>query len=64
MVEDFLTQIENTYSDASYQRIVRAYYFAKTAHKGQLRHSGEEYFIHPVAVASILVELGLDCDTI
>ncbi len=64
MVEDFLTQIENTYSDTSYQRIVRAYYFAKTAHKGQLRHSGEEYFIHPVAVASILVELGLDCDTI
>ena len=64
MVEEFLTQIENSYSDASYQRIVRAYYFAKTAHKGQLRQSGEEYFIHPVAVASILVELGLDCDTI
>ncbi len=64
MIEDFLNQIENTYSDASYQRIVRAYYFAKTAHKGQLRHSGEEYFIHPVAVASILVDLGLDCDTI
>lgn len=64
MVEEFLTQIENSYSDASYQRIVRAYYFAKTAHKGQLRQSGEEYFIHPVAVANILVELGLDCDTI
>ena len=64
MIEEFLTQIENSYSDASYQRIVRAYYFAKTAHKGQLRQSGEEYFIHPVAVASILVELGLDCDTI
>ena len=64
MIEDFLTQIENTYSDASYQRIVRAYYFAKSAHKGQLRHSGEEYFIHPVSVATILVELGLDCDTI
>lgn len=64
MIEDFLTQIENTYSDSSYQRIVRAYYFAKTAHKGQLRHSGEEYFVHPVSVATILVELGLDCDTI
>ncbi len=64
MEEDFLIKIQSQYAEGSLERIQRAYYFAKTAHKGQKRQSGEEYFVHPCAVAEILVDLGLDADTI
>ena len=38
----------------------RAFLVAKEAHTGQLRKSGEEYITHPVAVAAILAEFGLN----
>ena len=44
--------------------IQRAYEVAAKAHEGQLRKSGEPYITHPVAVAKILAELGLDRATI
>jgi GTP pyrophosphokinase len=44
--------------------IERAFEIARTAHKGQLRKSGEEYITHPVAVSQILAELGLNETTI
>ena len=37
---------------------------AVTAHEGQLRSSGEAYITHPLAVATILAELGMDNETI
>lgn len=42
----------------------RAYIFAMKMHSGQKRESGEPYFSHPVAVASILTEYKLDAATI
>ncbi len=44
----------------SLELIAKAYRFAAAAHEGQLRRSGEPYLVHPVAVAVILAELGLD----
>lgn len=44
--------------------IEKAYYFAKKAHEGQFRKSGEPYFIHPIAVANILADMELDIETI
>ena len=44
--------------------VERAYLVAKGAHAGQLRKSGEEYITHPVAVAEILAQLGLNEATI
>ncbi len=41
-------------------RIETAYRLAEQAHAGQLRKSGEPYVTHPLAVAHIVVELGLD----
>ena len=38
----------------------RAFNAADKAHSGQLRKSGEPYITHPVAVAQILIELGMD----
>ena len=45
-------------------KIVSAYEFAAKAHANQFRSSGEPYITHPVAVSYILLELGMDTDTI
>ncbi|HEX9664868.1 MAG TPA: HD domain-containing protein, partial [Patescibacteria group bacterium] len=44
--------------------IKRAFKFADEAHQGQKRLSGEPYFIHPSAVATILAEMKADQPTI
>ena len=45
-------------------KITEAYYYADKLHEGQMRQSGEPYISHPVAVARIVAELGLDTDSI
>ncbi|MDO5125933.1 MAG: bifunctional (p)ppGpp synthetase/guanosine-3',5'-bis(diphosphate) 3'-pyrophosphohydrolase [Ruminococcus sp.] len=45
-------------------KIVSAYELAEKYHHGQKRESGEPYITHPLAVAYILLELGIDTDTI
>lgn len=45
-------------------KIRAAYEFAANAHEGQVRKSGDPYIIHPVSVAEIIVEMGLDTDSI
>jgi len=42
------------------ENLERAFLVAKEAHTGQLRKSGEDYITHPVAVAAILAEFGLN----
>src|SRR6185437_10618983 len=44
--------------------VEKAYEFAKKAHEGHKRYSGEPYFIHPAAVAKVLAEYGMDATTI
>ncbi|MEC3734828.1 bifunctional (p)ppGpp synthetase/guanosine-3',5'-bis(diphosphate) 3'-pyrophosphohydrolase [Bacillus safensis] len=46
------------------QFIERAYEYAENAHKEQYRKSGENYIIHPIQVAGILVDLEMDPSTI
>lgn len=50
--------------EAQVARVLRAYEVGAHAHAGQARKSGEPYITHPVAVAGILAELGLDAETI
>ncbi len=45
-------------------KIISAYEFAAKAHANQVRSSGEPYITHPVSVSYILLELGMDTDTI
>ena len=44
--------------------VKRAFERAELAHSGQLRKSGDPYITHPVAVAEILADFGLDSDTL
>ncbi|MDO5448667.1 MAG: bifunctional (p)ppGpp synthetase/guanosine-3',5'-bis(diphosphate) 3'-pyrophosphohydrolase [Clostridia bacterium] len=52
------------YSEEETDLIDKAYKFAKKAHSGQCRYSGEPYIMHPVAVAKILFELGMDYESL
>ncbi|MGY6409443.1 MAG: RelA/SpoT family protein [Alkalilacustris sp.] len=63
-VED-LVALVRTYNPSSDADLIRrAYAYGRRMHEGQVRHSGEPYFTHPVAVAAILTEMRLDDATI
>lgn len=47
-----------------FEMIDRAYQLAANAHEGQFRRSGEPYICHPLSVAEILVELGMDSESV
>lgn len=59
-----LQQKIQEYTAEEQKIILKAYQVAKEAHAGQKRRSGEEYFIHPYAVAESLIALHLDASTI
>ena len=61
--DELLEQVRQTEGYDS-ERIERAYQLAKTAHQDQRRRSGEPYIMHPVAVAKILFEIGMDNECI
>ena len=59
-----LEMIEKIYDGKDKDLLLNAYKYAEEAHVNQKRASGEPYFIHPCAVADILMGLGLDSATI
>ena len=61
---EFLNTILEYNSKYDIDLIGRAYDVAEEMHRGQLRKSGEPYLIHPMAVAEILADLGMDEETI
>lgn len=61
---EFLEYVLSANEDADTDMIEKAYVIAEKAHEGQLRKSGEDYFIHPQEVAKILVDLRMDDATI
>lgn len=62
---DGLIQKASLYLDKEQvNNILVAFEFAKTAHQGQTRKAGGDYIWHPVAVAEILAEIQLDCESI
>ena len=64
-LEKMLARVEKQHPGGeSAQLVKKAYEFAENAHMGQVRKSGEPYFIHPVSVASILTDLMIDATTI
>ena len=61
---DFIEKILSINPNYSTETIELAYDVAERLHDGQLRKSGEPYIIHPINVAYILAELGMDEATI
>ena len=64
MLENLLLKIEQYNPQADLGLIVKAHNFAQSAHAGQTRNSGENFFVHPLNVAMILADLNMDTATI
>jgi GTP pyrophosphokinase len=59
VLEPLLQTVRATHPRSDVSIIERAYDVAEQAHRGQLRKSGDAYITHPLAVATILAELGM-----
>lgn len=62
--EELTERIKTIYPETQSEMILRAFSFAEKAHEGQLRLSGEPYIIHPCHVANILIDLGMDAESV
>ncbi len=62
--DKLLESLKGNFSEADMEKIKKAYSIAYEAHKDQKRRSGEPYIIHPVAVAQILSDMGMDSDSV
>ena len=61
---ELLDKIKKSFVGKDYEDIMQAYYYAQEMHAGQLRKSGEPFFVHPCSVADILLEYNLDKESI
>lgn len=64
MLEELIDRVEKGSKGADIDLIKKAYDLAFTAHKEQKRESGEPYITHPINVAMILADMGMDTSTI
>lgn len=62
--EDLVEKVRAYNTEADVELLRRAYLFSAVEHKGQVRHSGEPYLVHPLEVADLLAEMKLDVVTI
>src|SRR6187402_3419675 len=58
--EDVVEKVRGYNPDADLELLRRAYVFSALEHKGQIRHSGEPYLVHPLEVADFLADMKLD----
>jgi len=61
---DILDKLSPSYSEKDLDLLRKAYVFAASAHKGQVRLSGEPYLSHPLEVANMLADINLDATTL
>lgn len=64
VIDDLQRAIDRSGRAYDREKIMAAYQLANDAHNGQCRVSGEPYISHPIAVAIILVDLGMDSECI
>ena len=64
VLEPMLRIVRTTHPKADLSLIEKAYHTAERLHRGQFRKSGDPFITHPVAVATILAELGMTPPTL
>jgi GTP pyrophosphokinase len=64
MLSKLMDKIDKNCNNVNKEFIIKAYNLAFDAHKEQKRESGEPYIVHPLEVAGILADMGLDGNTI
>ncbi len=64
MYDELHSIIEKTYSDEEIKLVEKAFELARSSHDGQFRLSGDPYIIHPLAVARILLDMGMDYESV
>lgn len=64
MLEELIKKVQKSSKGANIELIKKAYDLAADAHKNQKRESGEPYVTHPLNVAMILADMGMDTSTI
>lgn len=63
-IDSIISELKKTRKDPNIKMIQKAFDFAQSAHQGQKRKSGEDYFVHPVEVAQILAQHHMDEESI
>ena len=63
-MDRLISVCEKKYSPEKVELIKKAAEFARAAHEGQKRESGEPYYTHPEAVATSLAKMDMDADTV
>src|SRR5215216_4911254 len=64
LIDELIAEVAEYNPDVDRDLLVRAFRFSSKAHADQQRRSGEEFILHPYAVARICAELQLDDETI
>jgi len=64
ILDPLIKELRITHPKVDLRPVHRAYEVAERCHAGQLRRSGDPYITHPVAVATIVAELGMPVDTV
>lgn len=64
LYDELIGLIDDNFTDENKDLVDRAFRLAESAHEGQLRKSGQPYIIHPLSVAIVLAQMGMDAASI
>ncbi|MBO5360114.1 MAG: bifunctional (p)ppGpp synthetase/guanosine-3',5'-bis(diphosphate) 3'-pyrophosphohydrolase [Clostridia bacterium] len=64
LYDELISLIGDNFTEENKDLVERAFRLAESAHSGQLRKSGQPYIIHPLSVAIVLAQMGMDAASI
>lgn len=64
MYQKLVSVVKDSFTAAEMEKIDKAFHIAEEAHGDQKRRSGEPYIVHPIYVAKILADMGMDADSV